>query len=83
MISYWTFLSTHRFGSHVAQTVLRCVAADVEVNLDDFDDGQDNEGKMVIEDSYGALLKGESGGGEAVVSISQSFPNYYYTPLKN
>jgi len=73
MISYWTFLSTHRFGSHVAQTVLRCVAADVEVNLDDFDDGQDNEGKMVIEDSYGALLKGESGGGgEAVVSISQS-----------
>jgi len=72
MISYWTFLSTHRFGSHVAQTVLRCVVADVEVNLDDFDDGQDNEGKMVIEDSYGALLKGESGGGEAVVSISQS-----------
>ena len=72
MISYWTFLSTHRFGSHVAQTVLRCVVADVEVNLDDFDDGLDNEGKMVIEDSYGALLKGESGGGEAVVSSSQS-----------
>lgn len=73
MISYWTFLSTHRFGSHVAQTVLRCVVADVEVNLDDFDDGQeDNEGKMVIEDSYGALLKGESGGGGEAIVSSQS-----------
>ena len=67
MTSYWTFLSTHRFGSHVAQTVLRCVVAECEVNLDDFDDGQGdkNEGKMVIEDSYGSLLQSEDDSGAA------------------
>ena len=72
--SYWTFLSTHRFGSHVAQTVLRCVVAETEVNLDDFDDGQGNEmceGKMVVEDSYGSLLQGEDGN-EADVTQSLS-----------
>ena len=67
MCSYWTFLSTHRFGSHVAQTVLRCVVAECEVNLDDFDDGQGdkNEGEMVIEDSYGNLLQQSEDGSES------------------
>ncbi len=55
---YWVFLSTHRFGSHVAQTVLRCAVAECEVNLDEFDDKQDEcEGKMVIDDSYGSILQ--------------------------
>ncbi|KAL7458024.1 hypothetical protein ACHAWC_009527 [Mediolabrus comicus] len=56
--SYWVFLSTHRFGSHVAQTVLRCAVAECEVNLDEFDDKQDEcEGKMVIDDSYASILQ--------------------------
>eukprot|EP00984_Skeletonema_dohrnii_P036727 scaffold38031_cov144-Skeletonema_dohrnii-CCMP3373.AAC.4 len=55
---YWVFLSTHRFGSHVAQTVLRCAVAECEVNLDEFDDKQDEcEGKMVIDDSYGTIFQ--------------------------
>ena len=55
---YWVFLSTHRFGSHVAQTVLRCAVAECEVNLDEFDDKQDEcEGKMVIDDSYASILQ--------------------------
>lgn len=67
MASYWTFLSTHRFGSHVAQTVLRCVVADCEVNLDIFDDGQDQcEGKLVTDGSYGNLLHKEDGSGGIV-----------------
>lgn len=67
--SYWVFLSTHRFGSHVLQTVLRCVVAECEVNLDEFDDGQEQcEGKMVIEDSYETLLKSEDGSEGAVPS---------------
>ncbi|KAL7537763.1 hypothetical protein ACHAXR_008042 [Thalassiosira sp. AJA248-18] len=62
MSTYWTFLSTHRFGSHVAQTVLRCVVAECEMNLDEFDDGEEQcEGKMVIEDSYGSILQNEDG----------------------
>ena len=71
--TYWVFLSTHRFGSHVAQTVLRCAIAECEVNLDDFDDGggERSEGKLVIEDSYGQLLGGNgSGGNEAPVPHS-------------
>ncbi len=56
--SYWTFLSTHRFGSHVAQTVLRCVVADCEFDLDNFDDGQSqSEAKLVTDGSYGNLLQ--------------------------
>lgn len=67
MAGYWTFLSTHRFGSHVAQTVLRCVVADCEVNLDDFDDGQEqSEGKLVTDGSYGTLLQKEDGSGGIV-----------------
>ena len=77
MAGYWTFLSTHRFGSHVAQTVLRCAVAECEVNLDEFDDGQGQEGgggeqrqqcegKMVIEDSYAGLLRREDGSGVGV-----------------
>ena len=55
---YWVFLSTHRFGSHVAQTVLRCAVAECEVDLDEFDDKQEEcEGKMVIDDSYGTILQ--------------------------
>ncbi|KAL7501484.1 hypothetical protein ACHAWT_009379 [Skeletonema menzelii] len=55
---YWVFLSTHRFGSHVAQTVLRCAVAECEVNLDEFDDKQDEcEGEMVIDDSYASILQ--------------------------
>ena len=55
---YWVFLSTHRFGSHVAQTVLRCAVAECEVNLDEFDDKQDEcEGKMVTDDSYGTIFQ--------------------------
>jgi len=74
MATYWTFLSTHRFGSHVAQTVLRCAVAECEVNLDDFDDGQGekNEGKMVIEDSYESLLQNEDGSNSAAVPQSLS-----------
>lgn len=69
MASYWTFLSTHRFGSHVAQTVLRCVVADCEVNLDTFDDGQGQcEGKLVTDGSYGNLLQKEDGSGGIVPS---------------
>jgi hypothetical protein len=73
MAGYWTFLSTHRFGSHVAQTVLRCVVAECEVNLDEFDDGQEqSEGKMVIEDSYvGLLQKGDGSGGAVPNSLSE------------
>jgi hypothetical protein len=55
--TYWPFLCTHRFGSHVAQTVLRCVVAKCEVNLEEFDE----EGKEIVEDSYGGLLSGEEG----------------------
>ena len=74
MASYWTFLSTHRFGSHVAQTVLRCVVAECEVNLDEFDDGQgdQNEAKMVIEDSYSTLLEADDDGSEGSVPHSLS-----------
>ena len=68
MASYWTFCSTHRFGSHVAQTVLRCAVADCEVNLDEFDD----EGKMVIEDSYGSLLQDSEDGSEEGTALSGS-----------
>jgi hypothetical protein len=68
MAGYWTFLSTHRFGSHVAQTVLRCVVADCEINLDEFDDGQKEcEGRMVITDSYASL-------GEDAVPLTLSVP---------
>jgi hypothetical protein len=66
MAGYWTFLSTHRFGSHVAQTVLRCAVADCEVNMDEFDDGRGerSEGRMVVEDSYAGLpMRGGEGGG--------------------
>ena len=67
MASYWTFLSTHRFGSHVAQTVLRCVVADCEVNLDSFDDGQiQSEGKLVTDGSYGNFLQKDDGSGGVV-----------------
>ena len=52
MATYWPFLCTHRFGSHVAQTALRCVVAKCEVNLEEFD----QEGKEIVEDSYGALF---------------------------
>ena len=52
MATYWPFLCTHRFGSHVAQTALRCVVAKCEVNLEEFDE----EGKEIVEDSYGALF---------------------------
>lgn len=55
MATYWPFLCTHRFGSHVAQTVLRCVVANCEVNLEEFD----NEGKEIADDSYGSLFSGE------------------------
>ena len=74
MAGYWTFLSTHRFGSHVAQTVLRCAVAECEVNLDEFDDGQGEqcEGKMVIEDSYAVLLQREAGSGVGAVPNSLS-----------
>ncbi|KAL9183612.1 hypothetical protein ACHAXT_004468 [Thalassiosira profunda] len=70
--SYWVFLSTHRFGSHVAQTALRCAVAECEVNLDEFDDGQEKwESKMVIEDSYESLLDADgSGGGSVPNSLS-------------
>lgn len=55
MATYWPFLCTHRFGSHVAQTALRCVVANCEFNLDEFDD----EGKEIAEDSYGSLFSNE------------------------
>lgn len=55
MATYWPFLCTHRFGSHVAQTVLRCVIANCEVNLEEFDE----EGKEIVEDSYGGLFSSE------------------------
>ena len=55
MATYWPFLCTHRFGSHVAQTALRCVVANCEVNMDEFDD----EGKEIAEDSYGGLFSNE------------------------
>jgi len=69
--SYWVFLSTHRFGSHVAQTALRCAVAECEVNLDDFDDGQGEEceARLVIHDSYDSLLQKDEDGyldGESV-----------------
>ena len=68
MAGYWTFLSTHRFGSHVAQTVLRCIVAECEINLDEFDDGQKEcEGRMVITDSYASL-------GEDAVPLTLSVP---------
>ena len=68
MAGYWTFLSTHRFGSHVAQTVLRCVVAECEINLDEFDDGQKEcEGCMVITDSYASL-------GDEAVPLTLSMP---------
>jgi len=72
--SYWVFLSTHRFGSHVAQTILRCVVAECEVNLDEFDDGQGEqcEGKLVIEDSYGSLLQEGEGIGDGGAAVSDS-----------
>ena len=74
MAGYWTFLSTHRFGSHVAQTVLRCAVAECEANMDEFDDGREEEegerqqceGRMVIEDSYAGLLRREDGSGGGV-----------------
>lgn len=73
MSSYWVFLSTHRFGSHVAQTVLRCVVAECEVNLDEFNDGQEEcEGKMVIDDSYGSLLEKNEDGSDGAASHSTS-----------
>ena len=86
MAGYWTFLSTHRFGSHVAQTVLRCAVAECEVNLDEFDDGQGQEGgggeqrqqcegKMVIEDSYAGLLRREDGSGVGVGGGGGAGPN--------
>ncbi|KAL7531406.1 hypothetical protein ACHAWF_003758, partial [Thalassiosira exigua] len=73
MSGYWVFLSTHRFGSHVAQTVLRCVVAECEEDLDRFDDGQGEqcEGKMIIEDSYGDLLQNDDGSGG---TVSRSLP---------
>lgn len=58
MASYWPFMCTHRFGSHVAQTVLRCVVAECEVNLEELDE----EGKMIVEDSYASLLENEDSG---------------------
>jgi hypothetical protein len=68
MAGYWTFLSTHRFGSHVAQTVLRCAVAECEINLDEFDDGQKEcEGCMVITDSYASL-------GDEAVPLTLSMP---------
>ncbi|KAL3780072.1 hypothetical protein HJC23_007321 [Cyclotella cryptica] len=57
MSGYWPFMCTHRFGSHVAQTVLRCVVAKCEVNLDEFDE----EGRMIVADSYGAFLSNDTG----------------------
>mmetsp|Transcript_51736 Transcript_51736/g.109990 ORF Transcript_51736/g.109990 Transcript_51736/m.109990 type:complete len:829 (+) Transcript_51736:148-2634(+) len=73
--TYWVFLSTHRFGSHVAQTALRCAAAECEENLDEFDDGQGDkcEGRLVIEDSYGGLLEDADEGGGAV-AVPRSLP---------
>ena len=68
---YWVFLATHRFGSHVAQTVMRCAVAQCEVNLDEFDDKQECEGKMVIEDSYGSVIQNKDGSGG---SVSSSVP---------
>jgi len=66
--TYWVFLSTHRFGSHVAQTILRCVVAECEMNLDEFDDGQGEqcEARLVIEDSYKSLLQDDDGAGDGV-----------------
>ncbi|KAL7480192.1 hypothetical protein ACHAW6_005899 [Cyclotella cf. meneghiniana] len=55
MSGYWPFMCTHRFGSHVAQTVLRCVVAECQVNLEDVDD----EARAIVEDSYSALLSNE------------------------
>ena len=68
---YWVFLSTHRFGSHVAQTALRCAVAECEENLDAFGGGK-SEGGEVVEDSYGSLLQNEDGSGGSVPhSLSQ------------
>lgn len=67
MSGYWVFLSSHRFGSHVAQTVLRCVVASCEADLDILGcdiEGGEGEGKMIIEESYGILLQSGNGGDE-------------------
>ncbi len=72
MSGYWVFLSSHRFGSHVAQTVLRCVVASCEADLDVLGcdrEGGEGEGKMIIEESYGSLLQ-SGNGGHGVPSLS-------------